>query len=264
MEDRYNRNILIENVGEKGQLKLRASRVLVVGAGGLGSPVLFYLAAAGVGTIGIVDDDVVNITNLQRQILHFTSDLGRRKTESAQEKLTALNPDVKIVIYNCRFSNENAEKIINGNMEGDTVGLASDMSCLRSGGEYDFVVDCCDNYATKLLINDVCVRMKKPYSHGAVVALRGEVMTYIPGSACYRCVFDTPPEDGALPTASQIGILGSVAGIVGSLQATETIKYLAGINDLITNRILIAEANVMNFISLKVKKRDSCMCGVIE
>ncbi|MDR0574606.1 MAG: HesA/MoeB/ThiF family protein [Tannerella sp.] len=260
MEDRYNRNILIENFGEEGQAKLRTSRALVIGAGGLGSPVLFYLAAAGVGTIGVVDDDVVNVANLQRQILHFTSDLGRRKTDSAQEKLTALNPDVRIVIYNCRFSNENAEKVINGSMEGDTVGLTKDVSCQNPGGEYDFVVDCCDNYATKLLINDVCVKMKKPYSHGAVVAMRGEVMTYIPGSACYRCVFDTLPEDGVLPAASQIGILGSVAGIVGCTQATETIKYLVGINDLITNRILIAEANTMNFFSLKAKRVSSCIC----
>jgi molybdopterin/thiamine biosynthesis adenylyltransferase len=238
MEDRYNRNILIEGFGIEGQAKLKASKVLVIGAGGLGSPALLYLAAAGVGTIGIVDDDIVNISNLQRQILHLTDDLGQPKTVSAQQKLTALNPEVKIIIYNCRFSAENAEVI----------------------GEYDFVLSCCDNYATKLLINDVCVKLKKPYSHGAVVSMRGEAMTYVPGSACYRCVFDMPPEDGTWPTSSQAGVLGSVAGIIGSIQATEAIKYLVGMNDLLTNRILITDAKTMNIFSLKVKRNNSCVC----
>ena len=262
MEDRYNRNILVEGIGRVGQAKLKAAKVLVIGAGGLGSPTLFYLAAVGVGVIGVVDDDTVNISNLQRQILHSTHDLGRRKTDSAQEKLVALNPDVRIILYSCRFTEENAEKIINGSMSGDTVGLLTDVACQSPDGEYDFVVDCCDNYATKLLINDICVKMKIPYSHGAAISMRGEVMTYVPGSACYRCVFDTPPEDGVLPTSSQTGILGSVAGIAGSIQATETIKYLVGMNDLITGRILIIDAKTMNTFSLKVKKRSSCICCI--
>ena len=251
-QDRYARNILVEGIGVEGQAKLIASKALVIGAGGLGSPTLFYLAAAGVGTIGIVDDDIVNITNLQRQTLHFTDDLGRQKTNSAQQKLVALNPDVKIVTYNCRFTEENAEKIIDGIKAGDNEMSVAD--------GYDFVVDCCDNYATKLLINDVCVYKGKPFSHGAVIAMRGEVMTCIPGSACYRCVFDTPPEDGLLPTSLQTGILGAVAGIVGSIQATEVIKYFVGMKDLIVNRILIVDAKTMNFISLKILKRRSCMC----
>ena len=250
-QGRYLRNMLVEGIGGEGQRRLGASKALVIGAGGLGSPTLYYLVAAGVGTIGIVDDDTVNITNLQRQILHFTDDLGRRKTISAQQKLVALNPDVQIITYNCRFSEENAQKIIDGKLEGNDS---------KPAGGYDFVVDCCDNYATKLLINDVCVTMGKPFSHGAVLAMRGEVMTFIPGSACYRCVFDTPPEDGLLPTSMQAGILGSVAGIVGSIQATETIKYLAGMNDLIVNRILIVDARTMSFITLKIKKSPLCIC----
>ena len=263
-EDRYTRNIIIENIGEEGQKKLRNAKVLVIGAGGLGSPVLFYLAAAGVGTLGIVDNDTVNISNLQRQILHHTTDIAREKTTSAGEKLTALNPDIRIMVYNERFTENNASGIIKGNIPGVLIkpalsgetftGNINELATTITTGEYDFVIDCCDNYKTKLLINDVCVEIGKPFSHGAVVAMRGEVMTYIPGTACYRDVFDTPPEDGKLPTSSEIGILGAVAGIVGSIQAAETIKYLTGINDLITNRILIIDAKTMNFVSLKVKK----------
>ena len=227
---RYHRNIQIEDFGEEGQQKLKSAKVLVVGAGGLGSPVLFYLAAAGVGTLGIIDDDVVDISNLQRQILHRTDDIGRLKIESAREKLLALNPDTNIVTYEERFTADNAAMIVN---------------------QYDFVVDCCDNYTAKFLINDVCVAEQKPYSHGAVLALSGEVMTYVPGCADYRAVFGSAPEDGAAPTSAQAGILGSIAGVVGSIQATEVIKYLTGIGDLITNRILIFDGKTMMFHSLK-------------
>ena len=244
IENRYDRNIRIEHIGAEGQEKLKAAKVLVIGAGGLGSPALLYLAAAGVGTLGIMDDDIVNITNLQRQILHFINDVGRLKTVSAQAKLTALNPEVKIETYPERFSEENAERIIN----------------YASAGAYEFVIDCCDNFATKLLINDVCVRLKKPFSHGAAVAMRGEVMTYIPGAACYRCVFDTPPKDGMLPTALQTGILGAVAGMVGTIQATEAIKYLTGMSGLLTNRLLIIDAKTMTFTSLKITPNVHCAC----
>lgn len=258
--DRYNRNILIEGFGDEGQAKLKAAKVLVIGAGGLGSPVLLYLAAAGVGTLGIVDDDMVNITNLQRQFLHFTTDLNRSKIVSAREKVASLNPEVKVVTYPYRFTEENAERIILGLVSREEVNALLTSSPEPPGGEYDFIVDCCDNYATKLLINDVCVKLQKPYSHGAVIAMRGEVMTCIPGTACYRCVFETPPEDGILPTSSQDGILGAVAGIVGSIQATETIKFLVGMDGLITNRLLVIDAKTMNFVSLKVKKYNWCMC----
>ena len=263
-EDRYTRNILIENVGQEGQEKLRNAKVLVIGAGGLGSPVLFYLAAAGVGTLGIVDNDTVNISNLQRQILHRTDDIGRDKTLSAGEKLSALNPELKIIVYNERFTEENAIEIIEGRVAGCLVNSAPERAEDGSGpyiaGEYDFVIDCCDNYKTKLLINDICVGMGKPYSHGAVLAMRGEVMTYLPGTACYRCVFEIPPEDGKLPRSSEIGILGAVAGMVGCIQATEAIKYLVGMGGLITNRILIVDAKSMSFVSLKVKNRSNCCC----
>jgi len=240
MEGRYNRNTLLEGFGDVGQEKLAASKVLVIGAGGLGSPVLLYLAAAGVGTLGILDYDVVDITNLQRQILHTTNDLGKLKINAATLKIAAFNPGVVIRTHGKKFTDENAESIVK---------------------EYDFVVDCSDNYETKLLINDVCVKLQIPYSHGAVVAMKGEVMTYLPGTACYRCAFDTPPEDGSLPTSAQIGVLGSVAGIVGSIQATEAIKYLIGMEDLITNRLLVIDAKTMNFVSLKVKTNKKCSCS---
>jgi len=241
MENRYNRNILLEGVREKGQERLRNSRVLVIGAGGLGSPVLFYLAAAGIGTIGIVDYDCVDESNLQRQIIHSTSDIGKMKIDSAAEKLTALNPELNVVTYPDRFGRENAQDLVKS---------------------YDFVVDCCDNYATKFLINDICVEQRKAYSHGAVVAMRGEAMTYVPGGACYRCVFEKAPSGDKCPDSSDIGILGSMAGIIGSIQATEAVKYLTRQSGLLLNRILIADGKQMTFHSLKVNKRNRCICDL--
>lgn len=233
---RYNRNILIDGLGEEGQARLKAASVLVIGSGGLGSPVLLYLAAAGIGRIGIVDYDTVDESNLQRQILHFTEDIGVDKVLSASQKLRALNPAIEIVTYNERFTPDNAVTLIS---------------------PYDFVVDCCDNFATKFLIDDVCVQQQKPYSHGAVVAMQGEVMTYIPGSASYRSVFGGQPADEDGVTSSQVGILGAVAGIVGSIQATETIKYLTGIGDLLTNRLVLIDGRTMTFRTLKVNPLTS-------
>jgi adenylyltransferase/sulfurtransferase len=226
---RHSRNIAIEGFGPEGQRKLRNARVLVVGAGGLGSPVLLYLAAAGVGTLGIVDGDVVELSNLQRQIVHRTCDTGRAKTESAAERLRALDPCVAIEAHTVRFTAENAARLI---------------------ADYDFVVDCCDNYDTKFLINDVCVAAAKPFSHGAVLALRGEVMTWVPGRADYRSVFGGPPAKGVVETPAEAGTLGAIAGVVGSIQATETIKYLTGIGDLLTDRMLIVDGRTMSFHSL--------------
>jgi len=237
--ERYNRNILIDGFGMDGQQKLQKSSVLVIGAGGLGAPVLYYLAAAGIGTLGIIDNDVVDITNLQRQILHYTTDVGKHKVESAKEKLNSLNPGIQVITYKERFTEENAGEIIRN---------------------YDFIVDCCDNYETKFLINDVCTGQRKPFSHGAVIALRGEVMTYVPGNACYRCIFDNAPEDGTVPTSKEAGILGPVAGVIGSIQATETIKYLIGIGELILNRILIFDGRTMTFQTLKSGIRNDCHC----
>lgn len=229
--ERYGRNIAIADIGVAGQRKLQAARVLVVGAGGLGSPVLFYLAAAGVGTLGIVDSDVVELSNLQRQILHRTPDIGVPKTSSAAEKLRALNPGIEILTYPVRFTAENAGTIVAG---------------------YDFVVDCCDNYETKFLINDVCVAASKPFSHGAILALRGEVMTWVPGSADYRSLFGGPPPEGSVETPARAGVLGAVAGMVGSIQAAEVIKYLTGAGDLLTGRLLVVDVRTMSFHTLKV------------
>ncbi len=230
MNSRYNRNILIEGFGTEGQQKLQNSKVLVIGAGGLGSPVLYYLAAAGIGTLGIIDPDVVDVSNLQRQILHRSNDTGIPKTISAKEKLEALNPDVHVITYYEPFMQNNAAALVR---------------------QYDFIVDCCDNYETKFLISDTCAAEQKPYSHGAVLAMRGEVMTCIPGSTTYRQIFGGPPPEGAMPTAAQAGILGAVAGITGSIQATETIKYLVGMGDLLINRMLIIDGNTMSFNIVK-------------
>ncbi|MCD7899146.1 MAG: HesA/MoeB/ThiF family protein [Bacteroides sp.] len=237
MKERYNRNILIEDFGEEGQTKLKNSKVLVIGAGGLGSPVILYLAAAGVGTLGIVDRDKVNISNLQRQILHTVKDLQQYKVNSAKEKVLWFNPEVNVITYTKLFTRLNANALV------------------RS---YDFIVDCSDNYETKFLINDACVKARKPFSHAAVVSMQGEVMTVIPGSACYRCAFPEAPIDGNHPTASEIGILGSIAGIVGSIQATEVVKYLTGIGELLTNKLLIINGRNMTFQTLRVKKINNC------
>ena len=229
--ERYSRNILIDGFGQEGQAKLKAAKVLVIGSGGLGSPVLLYLAAAGIGTLGIVDFDVVELSNLQRQTLHFTADIGADKVLSASRKLHALNPEVEILTYSERFTPDNAALLIS---------------------PYDFIVDCCDNFATKFLIDDVCVQLQKPYVHASVVALQGEVMTYTPGSVCYRDVFTGQPADEHAIRSSDVGILGAMAGIVGSIQATEVIKYFIGIGGLLTNRLLLIDGRTMNFHCLKV------------
>lgn len=228
--ERYNRNIRIEGFGLEGQQKLKVANVLVIGSGGLGSPVLYYLAAAGIGTLGIVDYDRVDESNLQRQILHFTADVGRDKVASAAEKLHDLNPEIEIKTYNEKFTADNAAVLMSS---------------------YDFVVDCCDNFATKFLIDDTCVALQKPYCHASVVAMRGEVMTYLPGTASYRSIFGGQPMDEIGLVSSQVGILGAMAGIVGSIQATEVIKYFTGIGELLTNRLLIVDGCTMCFQLLK-------------
>ena len=227
----YSRNIQIDGFGEEGQTRLQQSRVLVIGSGGLGSPVLLYLAAAGVGTLGIVDDDKVELSNLQRQIIHSAADVGMDKVASACRKLRALAPDIALNTYNERFTEANAVALI---------------------AKYDFVVDCSDNYDTKFLIDDVCVQLQKPYSHGSVVAMRGEVLTYTPGNACYRDVFGEAPAAAESVTAAQVGVLGAVVGIVGSIQATEALKYLVGMEGLLTNRMLMIDGRTMQFYSLKI------------
>lgn len=236
--ERYSRHILLKEVGPEGQEKLLKSKVLIIGAGGLGAPIAFYLAAAGIGTIGIVDADVVDLSNLQRQIIHFTSDLGRPKVESAKEKMLQLNPDVQVNTYHKMVNKDNILELISG---------------------YDFIVDGTDNFPIKFLINDACVISKKPFSHGGILKFEGQTLTYADSeSACYRCVFHEPPPLNAVPTCSQAGVLGAIAGMLGTIQAAEVLRYLIGIGDLLKNRMLIFNALKMNFRTVSIKKRKNC------
>ncbi len=239
--ERYSRHIILADVGPEGQEAIMNGKVLIIGVGGLGSPAAFYLAAAGVGTIGLIDGDIVDLTNLQRQIIHATPDLNKAKVISAKEKIEKLNPDVNTIVYQKLITSENIIEIIK---------------------DYDFVIDGTDNFPTKFLINDACVFIQKPFSHGGILRFDGQTMTYTPGNACYRCVFNGPPPKDAVPSCSQAGILGSIAGILGTIQATEALKYLIGIGDLLTNRMLIFDALNMNFNTVKFKRNMDCpVCG---
>ncbi|MEK7298764.1 MAG: HesA/MoeB/ThiF family protein [Candidatus Margulisiibacteriota bacterium] len=230
--ERYSRHIILQEVGGKGQEKILDSKVLIIGTGGLGAPAAFYLAAAGVGTLGIVDGDRVDLTNLQRQIIHFTQDVGVPKVESAANKIAQLNPDVKV------------------NAIADVVHAGNILDIIK---DYDFVIDGTDNFSAKFLINDACVMAKKPFSHGGILRFDGQTMTYVPGSASYRCVFKEPPPKDAVPTCSQAGVLGAIAGMLGTIQATEALKYITGVGELLTNRMLIFNAKTMHFRTVKVK-----------
>ncbi|OGV74166.1 MAG: adenylyltransferase [Lentisphaerae bacterium RIFOXYB12_FULL_65_16] len=240
--ERYSRHIILPEVGGKGQVRLLEGRVLLVGAGGLGSPVGLYLAAGGVGTIGVVDADVVDLTNLQRQIIHSTPDLGRPKVESAAEKMRALNSDVRVNTYRERLTAANALAIL---------------------ADYDFVIDGTDNFAAKFLVADACHFAGKPYSHAGILRFDGQMMTVIPGqTACYRCVFGKPPPRGAVPSCSQAGVLGVLAGVMGTLQATEAIKSLLGQGRLLTDRLLTYNALDMRFREVALKRNPRCpLCG---
>lgn len=240
--ERYSRQILLKEVGGKGQEKLLKSKVLIVGTGGLGAPVSMYLAAAGIGTIGLIDGDRVDVTNLQRQIVHFTEDIGVPKVESAAVKLKAINPSVNVETYHNLVTSENIMDIISG---------------------FDFIVDGTDNFAAKFLINDACYFAKKPFSHAGILRFDGQLFTIIPGeTACYRCLFDGPPPPNAIPTCSQAGILGGVAGTIGCLQATEVLKYILGAGELLTDRMLIFDSLGMRFREAKFKRNPRCpLCG---
>ena len=241
--ERYSRQIMIPDFGGKGQIRLRAGRALVVGAGGLGSPAAFYLAAAGIGVLGLADGDRIELSNLQRQILHSTSDLGREKVQSAKERLERLNPEVEVRAHPVRLDEENAAEILSG---------------------YDFIVEGSDNFATKFLVNDVAVRLGKAFSHAGIVRLQGQTMTIIPGkSACYRCLFQEPPPPGEILNCQQAGILGAVAGTIGSIQATEAIKHLIGMEEeLLIDRLLTYDARTVAFRSIEVRRNPKCQaCG---
>lgn len=241
--ERYARHIILKEVGVEGQERLADAKVLIIGTGGLGSPVAMYLTAAGVGTIGIADADEVDLSNLQRQIIHSTANIGKAKVESAAERMAELNPDVKVVPYQMYVTAENIMDLIAG---------------------YDFIIDATDNFQAKFLINDACVLAKKPFSHAGISSLQGQLMTYVPGEGpCYRCVFKNPPPKGAVPTGRQAGVIGAVAGTIGSLQATEAIKYILGQGELLTGRLLTYDALKMEFRTVKLPKDEDCaVCGV--
>ncbi|MFZ5641973.1 MAG: HesA/MoeB/ThiF family protein [Bacillota bacterium] len=238
---RYRRNILLPGFGEEGQEKLFNSGVLLVGAGGLGSPAAFYLAAAGVGRIGLLDGDSVDLSNLQRQILHGTSDIDRPKVESGKEKLLHLNPQLVVETYNCRITPENAGELISG---------------------YDFILDCTDNFNTRFIINDVCLSLKKPFVYGGVLSFTGQVMSIMPGRGpCFRCLYRNEPDSG-VPDCTTVGVLGAVPGIIGTLQACEAVKYLAGVGDLLVGRLLTYDALTASFIEIELESDPHCpSCG---
>ncbi|MFP5213038.1 MAG: HesA/MoeB/ThiF family protein [Acidobacteriota bacterium] len=238
----YRRNVLLPGVGEAGQLRLKRSRVLVVGAGGLGSPALYYLAASGVGEIGIVDGDRVDLSNLQRQILHGREDIGRLKTDSARDAILHVRPDVRLNVHSLRLTEENGAEII---------------------APYDFVVEATDNFESKFLINDLCVRLGKPFSHAGIIGFYGQAMTVVPGQGpCYRCVFEDVPPEGEVESPDEAGVLGSVPGVMGSIQAMEAIKYLLDLGGLLTGRLLTWNGASMAFREIKLSPNERCRaCG---
>ncbi len=240
-DERYARQVVLKEIGEEGQKKLLDAKVLVIGLGGLGSPAAMYLAAAGVGTLGVADADVVDVSNLQRQIAHATGDIGKAKVDSAKETIHAINPDVAVEAYRQSVSSGNIMPLVAG---------------------YDFIIDATDNFGAKFLINDACVMAKKPFSHAGISGWKGQLMTYVPGHGpCYRCVFQNPPPKGAVPTGSQAGVVGAVCGVVGSLQAMEAIKYLLGAGDLLVGHLLTYNAMTQEFRKVKLPS-DTHSCAV--
>jgi molybdopterin/thiamine biosynthesis adenylyltransferase/rhodanese-related sulfurtransferase len=239
--ERYSRQIILEELGVAGQRRLLDSKVLIVGAGGLGSPVALYLAAAGVGTLGIVDGDRVDLTNLQRQVLHYTHDVGRPKTQSARRTLEDINPDVTVRTYQTVLASDNALDIIS---------------------DYDVVVNGSDNFPTRYLVNDATVFLGKPLIDASILKWEGQATTFLPGRGCYRCLFPTPPPPGAVPSCAEGGIIGAVAGFMGTLQALEAIKVLLGRGDTLANRLLIFDALSGEIRTLRWNRNPSCpVCG---
>ncbi len=239
--ERYSRHIILKEVGVKGQKKLLNGKVLIIGAGGLGAPAAMYLAAAGVGTIGIADADEVDLSNLQRQIIHGTKDVGKAKVKSAKETMNEMNPDVIVNTYRTFVNSENILELIK---------------------DYDFIIDGTDNFPAKFLINDACVMAEKPFSHAGIIRFQGQLMTYVPGKGpCYRCVFKNPPPKDVVPTCKQAGVIGAMGGVIGSLQAMEAIKYLTCVGELLTGYLLTYDALTMNFRKVKLPGADK-NCGV--
>jgi molybdopterin/thiamine biosynthesis adenylyltransferase/molybdopterin converting factor small subunit len=238
---RYSRQIMIPQVGPAGQHKLLDAKVLIVGAGGLGSPTAVYLAAAGVGTLGIVDNDEIDLSNLQRQILHHTPDVGRPKVESAQETIARYNPDVRVIPYKIRLTSANATDII---------------------AQHDIVVGGVDNFVTRYLLNDACYLAGKPYVDGAVFLFEGQAAVFIPGRGCYRCLFPAPPPTGVVPNPSEVGLLGALPGVIGLIEAFETLKLILDLGEPLASRLLIFDALTMEFRQVKTRRDPRCpLCG---
>jgi molybdopterin/thiamine biosynthesis adenylyltransferase/rhodanese-related sulfurtransferase len=239
---RYGRHLIMPEVGLEGQQRLKAASVLLVGAGGLGSPAALYLAAAGVGRIGIVDFDVVDLSNLQRQIIHSTENVGRPKLESAAERLHAVNPNIEVVPFETQLSSENALEILK---------------------DFDVIVDGTDNFPTRYLVNDACVLLKKPNVYGSIFRFEGQASVfYAEKGPCYRCLYPEPPPPGLVPSCAEGGVLGVLPGIVGAIQAAETLKLLLGIGDVLIGRLLLFDALAMQFRQLKLRKNPECpICG---
>jgi adenylyltransferase/sulfurtransferase len=239
--NRYSRHIIMSDVGSRGQRKLMQSKVLILGAGGLGSPSAIYLSLAGVGTVGLVDFDVVDLSNLQRQILHHTADVGRSKLQSARDTIHAFNPDVNVVLHETRLESHNAMEIIS---------------------QYDMVVNGADNFATRYLVNDACYLAGKPLVDGSILIFDGQATVFIPGQGCYRCLFPSPPPPGMVPNCAEAGVLGALTGLVGSIQATEALKLILGIGESLSSRLLLIDALSMNFREVKIKRNPACpLCG---
>lgn len=242
--ERYSRHIILKEVGGKGQKKLLSAKVLIIGTGGLGAPAAMFLAAAGIGRIGLVDFDTVELSNLQRQIIHLTKDVGKPKVLSGKETINEMNPDVQVLTYQELVNASNIRDIINDQ-------------------DYDFIIDGTDNFPVKFLINDACVLLAKPFSHAGIIRFQGQTMTYLPGQGpCYRCIFQTPPPADAVPTCKQAGVLGVMGGIIGTIQATEAIKYVLGVGEMLNGYLLTYNALTMEFRKVKLHHNEKCgICG---
>lgn len=241
MVDRYSRHLIMPQVGSVGQRKIIESSVLIIGAGGLGSPVALYLALAGVGRIGIVDFDVVDRSNLQRQILHQTDDIGKRKVQSAKETLAAHNPNIDVVTHEEPLTSDNAFEIM---------------------GQYDIIVNGADNFATRYLANDAAYLLKKPLVDGSILMFDGQATVYLPGQGCYRCLYPAPPPPGMVPSCAEAGVLGAMCATIGSIQATEVLKLVLQVGEPLVNRLLLYDALTLEFRTVKVRRDPECpLCG---
>ncbi|MGE3909229.1 MAG: molybdopterin-synthase adenylyltransferase MoeB [Chloroflexota bacterium] len=238
---RYSRHIILPEIGGVGQRKLLNAKVILIGAGGLGSPTALYLAAAGVGTLGIVDFDTVDLSNLHRQVIHGHANIGKPKVESAKEQLHNVNPDSKVVAHTEALTSENAMEIL---------------------GQYDIIVNGCDNFATRYLVNDAAYLLKKPLVDGSIFRFEGQSTVFMPGKGCYRCLFPSPPPPGAVPSCAEAGVLGALPGMIGIIQATETVKLILELGEPLVNRLLLYDALAMEFREVKIRRDPECpLCG---